>query len=605
MSIVLGLNDPWHDSSFCIDSPDGITHIELERFTRSKYEQLNPVLGLVSLYPELIGSIDAFAIEEGEFLAPHVRQLLAEGGSGVDRFATSIAAETIGSIEVPHKRPHAEMEVLRRFGRQILERPVKFYGHHLCHAANALFSSNFEEAVSITLDGGGLEVIDGRRTTVHGSVWQLSRHDRAVPAPIHLETAHSIGLAWDRVRGVLGFREGEEGTVMAMAAYGKPSPEMDALVTNESLWMPMASELPKAEARAVEKFVKLLAAAVDSGTGSSEDRQFALAYALQRETENRIRRFLSPYLQDYSGNLCLSGGVFLNCQATGKIRTWFPGVREIYIPPAPYDGGISIGAAQLLAHELFERHSVVSRNTAEFSPFATGRTPSRIEIVGAIRAHGCNRRTAGFDEVASLLSNGAVLAIFQGAAESGRRALGNRSILADPRRPEMKDRINSLIKHRQWFRPFAPMVLADEAAAWFEIDSTTASPYMSFAVPVRSEKRELIPAVVHQDGTARLQTVHPKLTPRTYELLKAWHRVSGIPVLLNTSFNDREPIVQQPSEALATFLRLPLDGIYFADYELLVTRDESTDGSTRSTCAVSENRPTRSIRRIKNWIRKG
>jgi len=597
VSIVLGLNDPWHDSSFCILSPDGMVHIELERFTRSKYEQLNPVLGFVSLYPELIDHIEGFAVEEGEFLAPHIRQLMNQGDEGVEKFAYSIASQTIGSIKAGTMRPHGEMEMLRRFGRRLLHTPVKFYGHHLCHAANALLSSNFAEGLSITLDGGGLEVIEGKRTTVHGSVWRLSRKDDNVPAPIHLETTQSIGLAWDRVRGVLGLREGEEGTVMAMAAYGKPSAEMDALVANDLLWMPMATELPKSLAHSVEKFVEALAAAANF-----EERQFSLAGALQRETEIRIRRFLSPYLEEYSGNVCLSGGVFLNCQATGKIKVWFPSVKEIYIPPAPYDGGISIGAAQ-----LFQRASGLPfsplGDLAEFSPFATGRTFSRIEIVGAIRAHGCNWHSATLDDVARMLNDGAVLAFFQSAAESGRRALGNRSILADPRRADMKDRVNNLIKHRQWFRPFAPMVLAHAAADWFEIEPGFSSPYMSFAAPVRPEKRELIPAIVHEDGTARLQTIHPMLTPRTHELLQSWERISGIPVLLNTSFNDREPIVQQPSEALATFLRLPLEGVYFADYEILATRKGESDGNSREQSEALEEQQIGSMQRFKRWLK--
>lgn len=598
MSIVLGLNDPWHDSSFCICSRTEITHIELERFTRFKYEQLNPVLGFVSLYPELIADVENFAIEEGEFLAPYVRQLLANGDAGIENFAGLISSQTIGSLQTGGRRTDWELEALRRFARQLLRGHVRFFGHHLCHAANALFASNFKEALSITLDGGGLEVIDGKRTTVHGSVWQLSRDERTVPAPILLETTESIGLAWDRVRGIFGLREGEEGTVMAMAAYGKPSSEMDALVANDLLWMPMASELPKSSARSVERFVKTL-----TEEATSEDRQFSMASALQKQTEARIRRFLSPHLKNYSGDLCLSGGVFLNCQATGKIKTWFPSIREIYIPPAPYDGGISIGAAQLFAHCSSAGKMASTEPAAEFSPFATGSRYSLIEIVGAVRAQGCTLHSASVDDVARLLNEGAVLALFQGAAESGRRALGNRSIVADPRNAAIKDRINRLIKHRQWFRPFAPMVLADQAAAWLEIEPGFASPYMSFAVPVRADKAELIPAVVHQDGTARVQTVHPKLTPHTYELLQSWWRISGIPVLLNTSFNDREPIVQQPSEALATFLRLPLDGIYFADHEILVHRNNEADETTVNASRNERTKSSGSIRGIKDWLK--
>lgn len=594
MSFVLGLNDPWHDSSFCIHLPDRLTHIEMERFTRSKYEQLNPVLGFINLHPELILAIEAFAIEEGEFLAPFVRQLLSEGDAGLERFAASIVAQAVNSPSVGSGWSDHEIDLLRQFGQQLLRRPVEFYGHHLCHAANALFSSEFDEALTIILDGGGLEVINGARKTVHSSVWKLSRKERSIPPPVLLETAQSIGLAWSRVREIVGLRDGEEGTVMAMAAYGSPSPAMDSLVANDLLWMPMTSELPKSLARSVERFVASVAAAA-----KSEESQFSLASALQKETEERVRRFLAPYLEKYSGDLCLSGGVFLNCQVTGKIKKWFPLIQQIYIPPAPYDGGVSIGAAQLYAHcSAFD----VRPADAGPSSFATGRSFSRIEIIGAVRAHGCNWRSASFEEIGRLLNAGAVLGIFQGPAESGRRALGNRSIIADPRRPQMRDHINSLIKHRQWFRPFAPMILAEHVGDWFETEDGFASPYMSFAVPVRQEKRQLVPAIVHKDGTARVQTVHAGLTPRIHKLLKIWQQISGIPLLLNTSFNDREPIVEKPSDALATFLRLPLDGIYFADYEILVNHTDPADKTTSGSSRTTKSGPGHPLGRIRRWL---
>jgi carbamoyltransferase len=577
-------------------------HIELERFTRSKYEQLNPVLGFISLYPELIGSIEGFAIEEGEFLAPHVRRLITVGEGGIEEFACQIATQSIGSIQFDPTRANTEIDVLRRFAKQLLRQSAStsFYGHHLCHAANALFSSNFTEALSITLDGGGVEVIAGKKTSVHGSVWRLSRNEREVPAPILLESAQSIGLGWHRIRDIFGLREGEEGTVMAMAAFGKPCTEMDALVANELLWVPMSSELPKPLARSLGRFLKSVAAAINS-----DEDKFSLAMALQRETEVRARRFLTPYLENFRGNLCLSGGVFLNCQLAGKIKSWFPGVREVYIPPAPYDGGISIGAAQMFAHCSSAVYMTpVDAPPAEFAPFAIGRTYSRIETIGAIRAHGCDLRAADPDKIARMLNDGAVLGLFQGAAESGRRALGHRSIIADPRNPEMKERINSLIKHRQWFRPFAPMVLAEQVADWFQIEPGFASPYMSFAVPVRPDKRALIPAVVHHDGTARLQTVHPNLTPLTHRLLQSWQQYSGIPVLLNTSFNDREPIVQHPSEALATFLRIPLDGVYFADFEILAVRHTQPTGNATNCQRDEKITPVRSVGRLINRLRR-
>lgn len=165
---------------------------------------------------------------------------------------------------------------------------------------------------------------------------------------------------------------------------------------------------------------------------------------------------------------------------------------------------------------------------------------------------------------------GKIIALFQGPSESGRRALGNRSIIADPRDPSMKDVLNRIVKKRQWFRPFAPMILIEEVPNWFEAPAGFESPYMSFAVPFQNDKGELVPAVRHQDGTARVQTVHRDLTPLTHQLLEAWRARTGVPILLNTSFNDSEPIVETPQQAVATMLRSGIDAIYFADFDLLV-----------------------------------
>lgn len=176
----------------------------------------------------------------------------------------------------------------------------------------------------------------------------------------------------------------------------------------------------------------------------------------------------------------------------------------------------------------------------------------------------------GIDDsrVVELLLNQKIVSVFGGGAEAGRRALGNRSILADPRNPAMKDTINEKVKHRESFRPFAPSILREHVEDWFYHDVD--SPYMSFAVEVRKEKRALIPAVVHKDGTARLQTVTEKGNVWYYNFLKLWHSASGVPILLNTSFNDREPIVETPDHAITCFLKTDIDCLYFYEHGILV-----------------------------------
>ena len=169
-----------------------------------------------------------------------------------------------------------------------------------------------------------------------------------------------------------------------------------------------------------------------------------------------------------------------------------------------------------------------------------------------------------------MFSAKSIISVFSAGSESGRRALGNRSILADPRNPDMKDIINEKVKHRQWFRPFAPSILREKVSEWFEHDIS--SPYMSFVVPFKEEVRDKVPAVVHFDGTARLQTVTENDNKWYYDFLKTWEEVSGVPIVLNTSFNDREPIVETPEHAINCFLKTDIDYLYFADFEILVSK---------------------------------
>ena len=181
-----------------------------------------------------------------------------------------------------------------------------------------------------------------------------------------------------------------------------------------------------------------------------------------------------------------------------------------------------------------------------------------------------NTRKTGIDEITNLLQQQKIIAVFGGRSESGRRALGNRSILADPRSGEMKDTINNRIKHRQWFRPFAPSILREEVTNWFQND--VESPYMNFTLKFKKGKEKLVAAISHPDNTARLQTVTENDNKWYYNLIKMWYNKTGVPILLNTSFNDREPICETPEHAINCFLRTKLDYLYFYDYDLLVEK---------------------------------
>ncbi len=577
---VIGFNDPYHDASFCLYGAAACQHYELERFTRRKLERLSPLVGLLQLLgprlPAVLDGCRAIGVVEGDFLTPIIRHLIFARAAGTA--PARVADALLARLERVHRTPVPEFDGnlspvtsfepyrdgLRAFVAHAMRADLALVigGHHAAHAANAFYSSPYADAVTVTLDGGGYDFLDGdssgARTLVHGGAFRCGA---AGPEPLEWFEDLSIGAAWSRVAAdLLRLQFGEEGTVMAMAAYGDPA-RLAAKLEPPYLWS-SAHRLGNPEMAAG------LAAQCDAlrrALRRGSDR-FDLAAALQRQTEHKVYAILQRFVGPDARRLCLAGGVFLNCQVVGKIQEWFPWLHSVFLPPAPYDGGLSIGIAQSLYHGAGG-----ARHEGRF-PFATGPAYARTMIEAACRSRHIKPTPAGAARVAARLADGQIGAVFAGAAESGRRALGHRSILADPRHPGARDRINDEIKHRAPFRPLAPMVLAEHAAEWFECPAGFASPYMSHALRVRSEAISRIPAVVHRDGTARVQTVHAELTPVMHRLLSAWFAASGIPVLLNTSFNDQEPIVQTPGDALACYARTPLDFLYFADEELLCAK---------------------------------
>lgn len=576
---ILAFNDPIHDSSFCMYQRTGIVHVEIERLTRRKYETQNPIIGFCELYPDRVETFPIIAVEEGYFLAPLIRRVLSNREMLNDPVGLTqqVAAARAGPGDYMPKMTGSDtpysldtaMQV-QRFFQHLLrnESQLYFCGHHEAHAANAFFSSGFGSALTVTLDGGGQDwLIDSpgrdQAALIYGGVYECAGASCRTVAQL---TDVSFGWAWVRVTAMLGLSWGEEGTVMAMAALGDPA-RFSTVFEAPFFWMPNVGDLDAATAEKVNAFMSSARDRV-----RDEQDRYDMAAALQAATEQRVAAFIRRFVSDDVTNLCVAGGLFLNCQLLGKLRHFFPNIRNIFIPPAPYDGGISIGAAQIVLHMKLGFPQTIG--ASGIAPFGMGKSYSRAEIVAACSALGFTGRQVEPQHAIELLKAGQIIGLFSAASESGRRALGHRSIVADPRRLEIKDRINSEIKHRQWFRPLAPMVLAEHVSEWFECGAGFASPYMSFAVPVRPERQETVPAIVHLDGSARIQTVHRELSPVIYELLSQWHAATGVPVLINTSFNDQEPIVETPTDALSTFQRVPLDALYFIDAGLMISKSD-------------------------------
>ena len=432
-------------------------------------------------------------------------------------------------------------------------------GHHESHAANAFFSSNYDESLIITADGGGRDYDpSGKMIITTFTVWE-GKGNKISAVDIINYGELNIGYVWSSTIGeVFGLSTGhpkgnQAGTVMAMACMGEP--------------------------KYVDHFLNTglrPSAGLDFGylkgiADRSERDAFDVAASLQKATEIKIKELITKYLEQHPYKyLCLSGGVVLNSVMVGKLYEWFPQLEGIYVCPVPHDAGLAIGAAQYVWHQVLDNPRIKWEDNA--TPYL-GRPIGNDKIVETLQKYSdtVKYKEATDDDVIDLLvKDGNVISVFNGGSESGRRALGNRSILADPRNPSMKDVINEKVKHREWFRPFAPSVMRDHVKDWFVRDVD--SPYMTKVIKFKDSVVQQVPAVAHHDNSARLQTVTRKDNPWYYGLIEKFYQKTGVPIVLNTSFNDREPIVELPEHALDCFLNTNIDYLYFADPGLLVEK---------------------------------
>jgi carbamoyltransferase len=458
--------------------------------------------------------------------------------------------------------------------------------HHLAHLASAYFASPFEQAAVLSADGLGdfastmWGTGEGGRLRVDGSI--------AFP--------HSLGLYYTAVTQYLGFLKfGDEYKVMGLAAYGQPEQlgafqeivQFDERSKENGFRLDLAyfthhrtgPEMSWAEADKTPTLGKLYSEEMPKRLGPSrapeepvEQRHRNLAASLQARLEEVYLGMLKK-LAVTTGQkaVCLAGGVAFNCVANGKIFEVTP-FEQVYVQPAAGDAGLAVGAAFHVWHQILGKPRSFVMDHAYWGPgFAKSAIQQAIDAssvgqggyaVTELPESELVRRAAG------IIADGKILGWFQGRAEWGPRALGNRSIVGDPRRPEMKDVLNKRIKHREIFRPFAPSILAESTGEWFT--RSDPSPFMAMAYPVRPEKRAKIPAPTHIDGTGRLQTVVREANPRYWQLIRAFRDATGVPVVLNTSFNDNEPIVCRPAEALDCFVRTQMDALALGDF--LITR---------------------------------
>jgi len=438
--------------------------------------------------------------------------------------------------------------------------------HHQTHVAAGFLISPFDESAVLSVDGMG----DFTSTlTVHGRGTDWVELDRVF-------YPHSIGFLYTALTMYLGFPNyGDEYKVMGLAPYGEPEfvrvfrkmiqPRGSTFELNldyfthhktgiRMTWNNGAPVVQPFHSRLVEREL----GPPRKNTEECTHRHENIAKSLQVVTEEIILHLLERlHEKTKCANLCMTGGVAMNSVANGKITSKTP-FKHVYVPAGAADNGTSFGAAFYIWNRLLGNPRAFVQNHAYWgceSPC----DDCAAAICDAGLPFDTHEQEHLLDRTTDLLLGGKVVGWFQGKMEFGARALGGRSLLADPRRNDMRDIINLRIKFRERFRPFAPSILEEFVADWFEIDEPT--PYMEKVLPIRAERRSLIPAVTHVDGSGRLQTVSQRTNPLYHALISSFHAKTGVPIILNTSLNENEPIVRTPAEAIRCFLRTDMDAL--------------------------------------------
>lgn len=586
--IILGLNAFHADSSACI-LRDGklVAAAEEERFRRVKHWAGFPTQAIAYCLAEAklgLGDIDHVAVNQDD------------GAAKWRRIGYALAHPPDPRLVIDRLRTRRD----RRAVPELLEAAfpgARFRGafhaveHHLAHLSSAFHVSPFEEAAIVSVDGFG---------DFASAAWGMGRGGEIAIAG-RIAFPHSLGVFYQALTQYLGFPDyGDEYKVMGLAPYGAPTrlAAMREIVRLEpdggfALDLAYFRHHRKRIAYAWEgcspEFADLFSDRLEDLLGPRrypddpiEDRHRDIAHSVQAMYEAAFFNLLGAlHRQTQSTDIALAGGCAMNSVANGKIRRLTP-FRRIYVQAAAGDAGGAIGAAYAVWHRLGGAREFVMDHAFWGPQFSSDKIAALLDVRRAeIAAASCAVETIAGEaalcrRAAAAIADGQVVGWFQGRMEWGPRALGNRSIVCDPRRGDMKAILNAKIKRRESFRPFAPSVLEEVVAEWFEGDD--AVPFMMQVFPIRADKRKLIPAVTHVDGSGRLQTVRRDSNPRYHRLIDCFRAITGVPMVLNTSFNENEPVVCTPAEALDCFLRTGMDVLVLGD--TVVSRTPAAPAAT-------------------------
>jgi carbamoyltransferase len=596
LSIVLGINAYHGDSAACIlVNGKIVAAAEEERFRRMKHWAGFPAHAVRFCLNEArarLSDVNVMAINSDPKAGRRERiaYLLKKRPS---------LSYVIRQVRTRLKRQSLQDVLAASFPGETFRGTIQRVEHHVAHLASAYYLSPWDEAVALSVDGFG---------DFSSAAWGLARRNRIdVEGRVHFP--HSLGIFYETMTQYLGFPNyGDEYKVMGLAPYGKPAfmdPLGDVVRTlpnggfelnlkyfrhaTEPVTFAWDGGEPTRSGNMYTPALEALLGPTRNPKAPLEDRHRDLARSFQATYERAFFHLLETVHRRYRvDHLVLAGGCGFNSVANGKVTTHSP-FKHVYVQSAAGDAGGAVGAA-LQAH-----HQTSSETTHDYLRHAYLGPSFTNDEIGAL-LDGEAAKIAGqhctvqridqlpvlYQRTAAAIAAGRVVGWFQGRMEWGPRALGNRSILGDPRRADMKDILNLKIKRRESFRPFAPSILRDHVKDWFELDDDV--PFMMKVFQIRADKRPQIPAVTHVDGSGRLQTVYRDTNERYYDLITTFHQLTGVPMVLNTSFNENEPVVCKPSEALDCFLRTKMDLLVLGDWMV-----ERVDGASDTSRPSKEN----------------
>jgi carbamoyltransferase len=547
---ILSINKGHNASSALLKDGEIVSHIENERLSNIKYDTLP--FKAIDFVTKGVEKIDYLAI----------------AGMSPPRTFDAFSPNDIYTEYV--------LKLSKSFFNNNLKVMNFWDNHHELHAACAFYNSGFETALCVIKDGMGSEVFSdkikegffGRETgtsfvasypnnfeVVDKSVavsYSLEEEKYFIDKNTYLTNSFSEGLVFETIAKEFGFHPLDAGKVMGMSSYGEKILNFETIYKNG---------LPD------KKYFYFENSLVEHRSVFKNNKDFFenanLAYQIQKQTEDSVIEYILKMIEKTNEkNVCLSGGYFLNCVANYKIKKRLPKDVNLYIEPISNDSGTSIGAAKKLYYLISESNKAFTQKNIFYGPYP------KYNLEKIKKENKVFNVTS--KDVAEKISLKKIVAIYQGGSESGPRALGNRSILYDPRDIDGKNVVNA-VKKREWFRPFAGSVLVEHAKEWFDMAGLEESPFMMYAVDVLENKKSFIPAITHVDGTCRIQTLSYENNPYFYNLIYEFYKITNVPILFNTSFNlAGDCIVENIDQAIETFKNSEIDYLYLPDLKIMI-----------------------------------